>query len=418
MKMNYRVKKTLCLTMTAAVMAGGLFCGCSADIGKIVGGEETTTSAKATEKPMEASLLVWDGRIDISDEDGGWLPLMCEQFEALHTNWKLDISYGICEPENAVESVLKDVSAAGDVIFFEDDDFDTLVKGGALKAFSKDNYEKEKSVAGEEMCSKFVSNGQLYGIPYSTQTMLIFYDKSAYKRENDDVTTMYGLMQNGRVAFDMTDPDVLSAFFIAAGAVSTNADGKQYIDFNKEGSPAALAVQYLFVLSESDKFLNDVDGMGLAGLRDGSVKVMFGTIEDYQDAQEALGKKLGVAALPIVEIGTVQSRLKSFASVNAIGVNKLTKSSEVSEELAVFLGSTSAQDYHYDMNSVIPVYRSEKNDALTAAQNEAFEISSVMRSDFYFPKGYEEALVTLGKGIVDGSINRDNYLKYLENMPK
>ena len=71
----------------------------------------------------------------------------------------------------------------------------------------------------------------------------------------------------------MSDPDIIAAFFTAFGAAKKNGNGKYYFDFSS--SQASDAAKYLITVSRNACFMNDNDGTGFAGLRDGSVKAIF-----------------------------------------------------------------------------------------------------------------------------------------------
>ena len=101
-------KKVLALLMTAAMAASVIGCGNGAggqaaeetaaagEAGEAA--EETAAAGEAGEEAAEeeaitCELLVWGPSEDQSEENGNWLPAMCEQFAAEHPNWNITFKY-------------------------------------------------------------------------------------------------------------------------------------------------------------------------------------------------------------------------------------------------------------------------------------------------------------------------------------
>lgn len=111
-------------------------------------------------------------------------------------------------------------------------------------------------------------------------------------------------------------------------------------------------------LVNNPNFVNDLQGVGIAGLRDGSVGAYFSGSWDYKSVKEILGDNFGAVSLPTVKIGGKDKQMLAFAGSKAIAVNPNCKYQQVAVALAKYLGSKDAQKKHYELRGVIPVIQS------------------------------------------------------------
>ena len=87
----------------------------------------------------------------------------------------------------------------------------------------------------------------------------------------------------------------------------------------------------------------------------------------------------------------------------------------------MYLSSDKEQEEHYNINSTVPSNKTLladgnlKSDVLVIAQNEAFENSSVLFSDYDISSLELERLSKFGEGIAAGTINESNYEDELKN---
>ena len=81
------------------------------------------------------------------------------------------------------------------------------------------------------------------------------------------------------------------------------------------------ATKYMVEMVKNPNFINDVDGAGVAGMKEGTIHAMFSGDWDQPALEESLGDKLGCAVLPKFTINGTDYQMKSFASNKAVGVN-------------------------------------------------------------------------------------------------
>ena len=162
------------------------------------------------------------------------------------------------------------------------------------------------------------------------------------------------MLEKGKVSFPLSNSWYIQAFYVANGCTlfGDGTDAAAGVDFS--GDKAAAVTEYLVDLCKNPNFINDADGAGIAGLRDGSVNAIFSGTWDAESVKEALGDNMGVAALPTVNIGGTEGQMKSFIGSKAIGVNPNTENMQVSMALAAYLAGEDAQKDHYDMRNILP----------------------------------------------------------------
>lgn len=141
-------KKVLAVLMAASMTASLAGCGNKAGTDTPAAEADTSDTTATTdtaaddaaaddgaaeeEEALTAKLLVWSPAEDQSEENGNWLPTMCEKFAAEHPNWDLTFEFGICPEGEAKATVTQDVEAAADVYMFANDNLTELVASNAI----------------------------------------------------------------------------------------------------------------------------------------------------------------------------------------------------------------------------------------------------------------------------------------------
>ena len=180
------------------------------------------------------------------------------------------------------------------------------------------------------------------------------------------------------------------------------------------GDKGTQATQAMVSLVNNPNFVNDLQGVGIAGLRDGSVGAYFSGSWDYKSVKEILGDKFGAVSLPTVKIGGKDKQMLAFAGSKAIAVNPNCKYQQVAVALAKYLGSKDAQKKHYELRGVIPCNTEllatdeVKKDALVTAQNDTFNKTSVIQTTVTGMNDYWAPAQNFAKAIVNGEITADN----------
>ena len=114
-------------------------------------------------------------------------------------------------------------------------------------------------------------------------------------------------------------------FFGVGGTVfgPQGVDAAAGIDF---GSDLCVeAAKFMVDFASSKNFINDADGVGVEGMKNGTIHAMFSGDWDEPALRESLGDKLGCAVLPKFTMNGTDYQMKSFASNKAVGVNPNAK---------------------------------------------------------------------------------------------
>lgn len=396
-------KKVVSIMLTATMTVGMMMTGSL----NMVAAEE------AAEEEITTTLTVWGPSEDQAEENGAWLQTMCDQFNEAHPSWDITFEYGVCAEGEAKATVTQDVEGAADVYMFANDNLTDLVAANGIAKLGGKTAEAVQNTNSQEIIDSVSIDGSIYGVPFTTNTWFMFYDKSVFSE--DDIKSLDTMLEKGKVSFPLTNSWYIASFYVANGCTLFGEDGTDEaagIDFS--GEKGAQVTDYLVDLAANANFVNDADGAGLSGLRDGSINAIFSGSWDAAAVQEALGDNYGVAALPTVNINGEAKQLKSFAGSKAIGVNPNCEYPQVAVALASYLGSAEAQQAHYEMRSVIPCNtelladEAISSDMLVAAQNNTFNTTAIIQPFVPAMGNYWTPAENFGKSIVNGEVTHDN----------
>lgn len=399
-------------------MKRGLACLLAA--GLAVTGLSGCGSADGGSGTESVRLMVWSPSEDQSKSSGEWLQTTCEAFAAQHPEWDITFVYGVADEASAASQVAQDPEASADVFMFANDTLTTMTDANALAKFGGIYEEQIRATNSEEVLNSLTKDGYLYGIPFTTNTWFMYYDKSVFSEE--DIKNLDTMLEKGVVSFPMTNSWYLPAFYVGNGCTlfGDGTDESQGVDFG--GEKAAEVTDYLIDLAANPNFKIDADGSGIAGLRDGSIKAMFSGSWDANSVKEALGDNMGVAALPTFTLNGEEVQMKAYAGSKAIGVNPNAKNMVAAVELAVYLASAEAQEDHYTLRNVIPCNtellerEGLAEDPLVAAQNKTFNETSILQPFVAAMNNCWTPVENMGKGIRNGTVTHDNAAEQTEAM--
>ncbi|MBQ1356323.1 MAG: sugar-binding protein, partial [Solobacterium sp.] len=186
------------------------------------------------------------------------------------------------------------------------------------------------------------------------------------------------------------------------------------IDFS--GDKAAAVTNYLVDLVANPNFVNGDVSTG------NDIDAFFSGTWDYQKAVDAYGDNLGIAAAPSYTLDGELKQMKSFAGSKAIGVNPTTalykEHPEIAVALAAYLGSTAAQQAHYDLRNIIPTDMAINvgDDALAKAQMDTMDFASIVQPLQADMGNYWTPAQSMGEELVSGSVTHDNAAEKTEAM--
>lgn len=365
-------------------------------------------------------LMVWAPSEDQSKDSGEWLQKCCEAFASQHPEYDIEFVYGVADEATAADQVSQDAEASADVFMYANDRLPTLIDAKAAAKFGGIYEEEIKRTNSETVINSLIDDGFLYGVPFTTNTWFMFYDKSVFSEE--DVKNLDTMLEKGVVSFPFTNSWYLPAFYIGNGCTlfGDGTDEDAGVDFG--GEKAEVVTDYLIDLFSNPNFVVDADGSGIAGLRDGSIHAMFTGSWDAASIKEILGDNMGVCALPSYTLNGEEKQMMAYAGSKAIGVNATSDHMVASIQLAIYLGSAEAQKLHYELRNVVPCNtellqdEAVANDLLVTAQNDTFDRTSILQPFVSKMANCWTPVENMGKGIRSKSVTHDNAKEQTEAM--
>lgn len=426
-------KKAVSLLMVAA-MAAGMVAGCGNNAANANSGndaannaaadnaatEEAATGTEAASGDAAAEEEAWSGTITVwspqEDQDTGWLSQQCEAFAAEHPNWDITFEYGVCAEGDAKATVTTDVEGSADVYMLANDNIPDLVAANALAELGGSYLDYVTGTNSESIVASVTYNDAVVAFPFTSNTWFMYYDKSVFSEE--DIQSFDTMLEKGKVSFPLNNSWYIQAFYVANGCTlfGDGTDAAAGIDFS--GDKAVAVTDYLVDLEANPNFINDKDGSGIAGLRDGSVNAIFSGTWDAEAVKEALGDNMGVAALPKVNIGGTEGQMKSFMGSKAIGVNPNAENMQVAMSLAAYLAGEEAQTAHYEMRNILPTNTniSIPDDEIATAVTKVMTDTSIMQPLVTEMGNYWSPAENMGNAIISGEVTHDNAAERTEEM--
>lgn len=365
-------------------------------------------------------LMVWSPSEDQSKDSGQWLQTCCENFAALHPEWDITFVYGVSDEASAAGAVAQDPEASADVFMYANDTLTVMTDANALAKFGGIYAEELQATNSETLLDSLTLDGNIYGVPFTTNTWYMYYDKSVFTEE--DVKSLDTMLEKGVVSFPFVNSWYLPAFYFGNGCTLFGDGTQEELGADFGGENAVEVTEYLVDLASNPNFKIDQDGSGLAGLRDGSINAIFSGSWDAAAVQEILGDDMGVAALPTYTLNGEEKQMYAYAGSKAIGVNTATKYMKASVELAMYLGSAEAQRLHYELRNVIPC-NTELNsdpeiaaDPVVQAQNDTFDRTSILQPFVAAMNNCWTPVENMGKAIRNGSVTKENAAEQTKAM--
>ena len=348
-------------------------------------------------------------------EGKSWLAAMEKAFEEAHPEYKMNWVNEVCGEGDAGGLVTGDVSAAGDVYMFANDQLGTLINAGALSKLGG-IYEEQVKNDNSELVAATVTHtdGGIYGFPMTNNTWFCYYDKSVYNEE--DVKSLEAMLAKGKVAFPWGVGWYCGAFFLGNGGTTFGPNGNDEaagIDFGGEKGYAAAAA--MIGLATNPNMVNDENELGIAALKERSVAACFSGSWKAAELKEALGDDLGAVQLPTFKIGDKEVQMKSFAGTKCVGVNQNTKNAKVATQFASFLASAEGQLKRYEMRGIIPAAKTLAADPKIAAdiiaiaELNTMSNTAVIQSALSGMNNYWNPIATFCNGMLNGDVTMDNY---------
>ena len=378
---------------------------------------DAPAATEAPAAPEKITLKVWGPSEDQVPQEGhdvSFLEAACKAFDEAHPEWDITFVFEVCAEGDAGTMVTKDPSAAADVYMFANDQLGTLLQANAIARLGGAALDQVVADNSATMVASVTSGEGVYGVPFTGNTWFMYYDKSVYTEE--DIKSLDAMMAKKTVAFPVTNTWYLPAFYFAVGGTmfGDGTDGAAGITFG--GEAGAAATLYVANALAAGTLIDDANGAGLDGLRNGTVGAIFSGTWDAKNVADALGENYGAAQLPAATINGVEGQLMSFSGSKAYAANPNSANPAAAIALAAWLGSAEMQELHFDLRNgeVIPcvsaLLANEKFSVNPAAvaQNAPIATTSKLQPSIPEMGNYWGEADPMGKALANGEINADN----------
>ena len=369
------------------------------------------TSAPPTTAAM--TLTVWGPQEDQVDATS-WLPKEEAAFEAAHPEYKITWKNSVVSEGDASKTVKQDPSSAADVYMYANDQLGTLIQANAIGVLPPDAVAQVKKQNTDVMVTSVTgSDGQVYGVPYTANTWFLYYNTAKFTA--DDVKNLDTMLAKGKVAFPLDNSWYLPSFYVGNGSTLFGPNGTdESAGFAFTGSKAADVTTYLAGLVKNPNFVDDANGSGLAGVQNGTIDAYFSGSWDAAAVKKALGSHYGAAQPPSYTLNGSPVQMKAFAGSKAVGFNPNAKNPQAAAQFAAFLGSTAAQQAHYDMRGIIPSDKSLSSsssissDPVALAQMNTVANASTLQPTVAKMANFWDPTAAFGKALLSGDVNATN----------
>ena len=315
------MKKIIALLLALVMVLGLAACGGSSTTETTAAAAQETAAAATEAAEVEVqdiALKVWGPSEDQADENS-FLQTACAKFAEAHPEWNITWTFEVCAEGDAGTMVTKDPAAAADVYAFANDQLGTLIQANAIAKLGGDALAQVQADNSETMVKSVTSGDGVYGVPFTGNTWFMYYDASFYTEE--DIKSLDAMMAKGTVAFPVTNTWYLPAFYYAVGGTmyGDGTDGTQGVVFG--GEAGAAATTYIANALAAGTLIDDANGAGLDGMRNGTIHAIFSGTWDAGNVSEILGDNYAAAQLPCITIDGEEKQLCSFSGSKAYGVN-------------------------------------------------------------------------------------------------
>ena len=415
------MKKILALLLAVLMVIGLVACGESKPA-ETQGSNESKPAETKPAEVQEVTLKVWAPQEDQVDGKG-WLNEMLAKFEAAHPEYKITWETGVCSEGDAGNNVKSDPEAAGDVYFFANDQMGTLLQANALAKLGGSYLDQVKNDNSQTLLNTVTyADGNVYGFPMTNNTWFMYYNKDMLTEE--DVKSLDTMLAKGvKISFPMSTAWYGGAMFIGNGGTlygEAGVDASQGINFGGENGYAAALK--MVQIANNPNFVDDASGLGVAGLKEGTIAAAFSGSWDFAGLNEALGDKLGAVMPPVVEIAGKQVQMRAFAGSKCVGVNPNCKNQKVAMQLAAFLTSEEAQLARYEMRGIIPSHKNlATNETIAKNMVAVAEMNTMNNGSCAQPTipemaNYWSPMGSFGAAIVNKDVTEENYMDMVDQF--
>lgn len=402
--------KKLALASTAVLAALSL-AACSNSSNNSSSSQSNSSSAAGSGK-----ITLWVDTARVS-----WYRNVVKDFEKKYPKIKVRVTQNPNGSANAKTDVGKDPSKAADVFGVPNDQLGSMAEAGYINPVSPQDTKEIKADNVSEAYKGAEWKGKLYAYPYSEQAQTVYYNKS--KLSAADVKSWNTLTKKGVVATDFTNAYVMWPVMFSAGTklFGTNGEDVKGSTMNSQNGVNALK---WYAAQKSNKGVMQTSN-ALNQLKKGNAQAILDGPWNAANIKKILGKNLGVAPYPTIEVGGKKVQMESFLGIECFAINSHTKNAKASATLAKFLTNKQEQLVVHKNAGEIPVNKAAqataaiKNDPVAKAVIQMAKPGySVIQPKLPEMTTFWNESAPLVSGAYDGKIKPAQYKSKLAKLQK
>lgn len=369
----------------------------------------------------DVTLTVWVG----DNQDIEWINGVIENFKAAYPDNNYTINVGVQNEGDCSKTVLNDPTAAADVFTFADDQFNSLLNGGALQQVLDGADDIIANNTPESIAAATGEDGNLYAYPATADNgYFMFYNKEYFTE--DDVKSFNTMLDKAAAAgkyvgFPMSNAWYFYSWFKGAGLeMRVNEDGvTNSCNWNATDTPitGVQVVEALLAIASNPGFKEADSDPFVAGVKDGSIIAGVSGTWNANVAAEAWGDNYAATKLPTYTVAGQEVQMASFSGFKLVGVNPYSENLGAAMDFAAFMTNEESQVSRFAMRRQGPsntkalaseVVQAEPAIAAIVAQAPYADVQRV-GSKFW------DTAAALGKIIVNGNPDGTDLQTLLDN---
>ena len=369
----------------------------------------------------DVTLTVWVG----DNQDIEWINGVIDNFKAAYPDNNYTINVGVQNEGDCSKTVLNDPTAAADVFTFADDQFNSLLNGGALQQVLDGADDIIANNTPESIAAATGNDGNLYAYPATADNgYFMFYNKEYFTE--DDVKSFNTMLDKAAAAgkyvgFPMSNAWYFYSWFKGAGLdMHVNEDGvTNSCNWNATDTPitGVQVVEALLAITSNPGFKEADSDPFVAGVKDGSIIAGVSGTWNANVAAKAWGDNYAATKLPTYTVAGQEVQMASFSGFKLVGVNPYSENLGAAMDFAAFMTNEESQVSRFAMRRQGPsntkalaseVVQAEPAIAAIVAQAPYADVQRV-GSKFW------DTAAALGKIIVNGNPDGTDLQTLLDN---
>ncbi len=373
------------------------------------------------EKPVaeKVALKLWipEGEIAMVDQ-------LVRNFDAVHEEYEIDYQIEAKGIDQASEEVGQEGVVTPDIFYLPSGGVESMARKGYLSPITYD-FDKLKVDLPESSVGAVTTDGVVYAVPTSPNSFFMFYNKDFFSES--EVKNLDAMMNkdlgsgNYNFSSSITNSWYLEMFFLGNGCTLFGEDGKDPSDCTFNSDKGLEAGKYIISLAANPKYLEDIENAGFDAFAEGKVGAYTTGAWNAPALKEALGDKLGSAALPTANMGSESAQLSNFVDFKTIAVSSGTKHPEAAQKLAVYLANKDSSARRFSTSGDIPVLQNLADNELISNDLAATALNSQANYATNQPSidqmgNYWGSMSAFGEAVINGEVDSENLQSYLDTL--